>query len=290
MRLISNLVAGSQRLSVATEDLGDGIIALRLQSRWTKVIDMEVTAYIVGDLLVDTGFSHARELVLGMLDGRKISTVCCTHNHEDHTGNCPAVARKFGCNVYLYRADARWSEGVGKLLPYRRLFWGAPGPYEAEEMLPLIAGDRKQLRVVTTPGHSATHVCFFEPESQTVFVGDLFVAPGASAVLTQEDPYAHIASLLKVAALQPRRMLTGHGLDIEDPVEKLLSKANAIDKAARKACRLVDEGRRVRAVVRKVFPTGNLKDRILEALTQGEFSRANFVRAAVRRAECDEQT
>jgi hypothetical protein len=93
-----------------------------------------------------------------------------------------------------------------------------------------------------------------------------------------------VASLLKAAAMQPRRMLTGHGLDVEEPVEKLLAKASAVEKAARKAVRLVAEGRRVRSVVREIFPVGNLKDRMLEVLTQGEFSRANFVRAAIRHA------
>ena len=202
MGFVGNLIAAKQRLSVASEDLGDGIVAIRLRSRWTAMLGMEVNAYVVGDLLIDTGFAHARELVLGMLDGRKISAVCCTHCHEDHTGNCRAVARRFGCDVFIHRAEARWSEGVGKLLPYRQLFWGPPEPYDAVEMLPLVEGNGVRLKVVTTPGHSATHVSFFEPQSRTVFVGDLFIAAGASAVMTQENPYALVASLLKVAALQ----------------------------------------------------------------------------------------
>ena len=279
---INASITASQGLSVSTEDLGDGIVVLRLQSRWTRVLGFDVTPFVVGDLLVDTGFAHARPLVLGMLEGREVSAICCTHNHEDHTGNCRAVSSRFSCPVYLHRAGALWSDGVGKLKPYRRLFWGAPEPYDAQEMPPIIVGRRARLKVIPTPGHSATHVSFFEPHTGTVFVGDLFIASGASGVMPQENPFALAASLRRVAALEPRRMLNGHGLDLTEPVERLLAKAEAVETAAVEACDLTDRGKSARAITRRIFSKGVFKDTSLEVLTQGEFSRVNFVRAALR--------
>ncbi len=280
--LPSRLNAAFQQASIRVEDLGDGITAFRLHSRWTRILGFEVSFYRVGDLLVDTGFDHARSLVLEELDGLEISAICCTHHHEDHTGNAGVLAKINGCPVLVHRPEYIQTEGLAGLLPYRRLFWGVPGKFSSEVMADRIVGREVELQVVEAPGHSQTHVALFDQSSRTVFVGDLFVAPGASAVMTHENPYLLAGSLRRVAALGPRRMLTGHGIDASNPVDRLLAKADSIERGATESRRLIDEGMRPRAVVRKVFSRGGRKDRVLEILTQGEFSRLNFVRAAVK--------
>lgn len=281
--LLSRLNAASQQASIKVEDLGDGMTAFRLHSRWTRMLGFEVSFYRVGDLLVDTGFFHASPLVLQSTKGTTISGICCTHHHEDHTGNAAALAERHGCPVFVFRPEHLESEGLNRLLPYRRLFWGMPGKFNPEAMGSRIEGREATLDVVPAPGHSQTHVALFEPVSRTAFVGDLFVAPGASAVMTHENPYDLADSLRRVAALEPKRMLTGHGRDVRDPAERLLSKAKSIERAAGESRRLIEEGMPPRKVVRTVFPNGLRKDRILEILTQGEFSRLNFVMAAVNR-------
>lgn len=269
-----------QGAKVWTDDVGDGITRIRITSRWARLFGMEVTAYLVGDVMVDTGFAHVRSRVLSSLDGRRIRAVCCTHNHEDHTGNCGPLQRRYGCPVYLRNAGLRWSEGVRRLKPYRLWFWGSPGPYEAEEIPAEVVGKDRALRVLPAPGHSITHVALWEEATATVFTGDLFIAPGASAVMVQEDPYELVESLRRVAAVEPRRMLTGHGLIIEDPVPRLKAKADRIVEAAARAVDLHRAGMADREIVRTIFPTGNRRDRMIEIMTQGEFSRVNFVRAA----------
>ncbi len=279
---LSRLNAASQQASIKVEDLGDGIMAYRLHSRWTRILGFEVSFYRVGDLLVDTGFASARPLVLQALENSAISAICCTHHHEDHTGNAGALAERYGCPVFVYRPEHLDSEGLARLLSYRRLFWGKPGKFGAQAMGSRIVGRDSELEVIPAPGHSQTHVALFESVSRTVFVGDLYVAPGASAVMTHENPYLLADSLRRVAALEPRRMLTGHGIDVRNPVDRLLAKARSIERAAARSCRLIDEGERPRTVVRKIFPKGRQKDWMLKVLTQGEFSRLNFVRAAVK--------
>ncbi len=284
-RFLSRLNAASQQASIKIEDLGDGITAYRLHSRWTRILGFEVSFYRVGDQLVDTGFAHANPWVLQALEGVSLSAICCTHHHEDHTGNAGALADRHGCPVFVCQPQFLDSEGLENLLPYRRLFWGIPGEFAAEAMGSRIKGRDAELEVIRTPGHSQTHVALFEPVSRTVFVGDLYVASGASAVMTHENPYLLADSLRRVAALGPRRMLTGHGIDARNPVDRLLAKANSIEQAAAESRRLSNEDERPRAVVRRVFTNGRQKDRILEFLTQGEFSRLNFVRAAVKHGE-----
>jgi hypothetical protein len=117
-----------------------------------------------------------------------------------------------------------------------------------------------------------------------VFTGDLLISPGAAAVLTWGNPWQEVASLRRVAARGPRRMLTGHGLISEDPVTLLELKADRIEQAARRSVELMSNGSEPREVVRAVFPKGHFKDRFFEWMTSREFSRLNFVLAAVRHA------
>lgn len=248
------------------------------------MLGMEVDAYLVGDILVDTGFSYGRESLLAALDDREINIVCCTHSHEDHTGNCAAVAAAHDCAVYLRNADARWEKGEIPLKPYRRIWWGAVEEFVAREMPGVVESGGRRLEVVPTPGHSRTQVALFEAANGDVFTGDLFISPGATAVLIWEDPWSAAESLRRVAALKPRRMFTGHGLTVEDPAPRLVLKAERIEEAAHRSVELTARGLPPRQIVKRVFPSGNRRDRFFEWLTSREFSRLNFVRAAVRHA------
>jgi glyoxylase-like metal-dependent hydrolase (beta-lactamase superfamily II) len=261
--------------------VGAGIVRFRITSRWARVLGFEVSAYLVGDLLVDTGFAHARRRFLAAAAEHRIRAICCTHHHEDHTGNCRPLAEIHRCPVYIRNHGLRWGEGVRRLKPYRAWWWGAPGWFDSQEMPEVVEGSTRTLRILPAPGHSITHVALLEETTGAVFTGDLFIAGGASAVMTQENPYDLVESLRRVAAVEPRLMLTGHGGVVDNPVPRLRAKADRVEEAAAKAVDLRRRGVSEREVVRRLFPAGNGKDRMLELLTQGEFSRVNFVRAAV---------
>lgn len=273
-----------QRVRVRLDDVGNDVTRVRMVSLGTWSLGFEVSAYLVGDILIDTGFSYVRDPLMATLEDREINLVCCSHNHEDHTGNCAAVAAAHRCPVYLHHADALWKEGVRSLKPYRRIWWGRVEPFDAQEMPGIVESGGRSFEVIPTPGHARTQVAFYENATGDVFTGDLVISPGAAAVLTWGNPWQEVESLRRVAALRPRRMLTGHGLVAEDPGPLLELKAERIEDAARKSAELMSEGVTPREVVTRVFPNGAFKDRFFEWLTSREFSRLNFVRAAVRHA------
>ncbi len=273
-----------QGARVRLDEVGNNVTRIRMRSLGARLLGFEVDAYLVGDILIDSGFPYVRGPLLAALENRDIQGVYCTHNHEDHTGNCAAIAAVHDCPVYLRRAEALWDEGVRSLEPYRRVWWGAVEPFEPREMPEVIEAGGRRLRAVSAPGHSQTQVALYEEETGDVFTGDLFVSPGATAVLVTENPWAAVASLRRVAALKPRRMLTGHGLIAEDPAPLLDLKAQRIEDAARKSVELMSKGIAPREVVAEVFPRGGVKDRFFEWMTSREFSRLNFVLAAVRDA------
>lgn len=253
-----------------------------MESRWARLLGFEVNAYLFGNILIDSGFAHVERLIVEALSGYRIEAICCTHNHEDHIGNCAALASTHECPVYLRRPEAVWGEGVGDLVGYRQMWWGRPETFEPLEMPDAVESDGRLLTVIPAPGHSRTQVVLWEEATGVVVTGDLFVSPGATAVLTWENPWHAVASLRRVAALDPRRMLTGHGLVVDSPGHLLELKAERIESAARRSVALHEDGMDPRRIVREVFQRGAVKDRILKWLTENEFSRLNFVAAAIR--------
>ena len=271
-------------MRVRLDDVGNDVTRIRMQSLGAWTLGMEVSAYLVGDILIDTGFRYMREPLLAALAKREINLVCCSHSHEDHTGNCAVIAAAHDCPVYLRHADALWDEGISSLAPYRRIWWGRVDPFDAREMPEVVESGGRSFEVVPTPGHARTQVAFYEAATGDVFTGDLVISPGAAAVLTWGNPWQEVESLRRVAALRPRRMLTGHGLIAEDPAPILELKAERIEEAARISVELISQGVNPRDVVTRVFPRGAFKDRFFEWLTSREFSRLNFVLAAVNHA------
>ena len=273
-----------QRARVRQDDVGNDVTRFRMTSLGAWTLGMEVSAYLVGDILIDTGFSYVREPLLKALAGREINLVCCSHGHEDHTGNCAAIAAAHDCPVYLRHADALWEEGVRALELYRRIWWGRVEPFDAREMPDVVESGGRSFEVIPAPGHARTQAVLYEAATGDVFTGDLVISPGAAAVLTWGNPWQEVESLRRVAALRPRRMLTGHGLIAEDPAPLLELKAERIEDAARMSVELMSAGVAPRDVVKRIFPKGAFKDRFFEWLTSREFSRLNFVLAAARHA------
>jgi len=240
---------------------------------------MRASAWLVGELLVDTGFSHVTPALMSALGDRRVTAICCTHHHEDHVGGCGALQERFGCPAYLHQAGLERTEGLSDLAPYRRLWWGRPLPHDFAAYPPEVAAGGRALRLIPTPGHSATHVVLYEEATGVVFTGDLLISPGASAVMRTENPWALARSLRRVAALRPRRMMTGHGRVMDAPSAALLAKAAHIERTAEAVLDRRARGLSERRIRDELFPHGRGQDLFLTALTGGEFCRLNFVRA-----------
>ncbi|RME27263.1 MAG: MBL fold metallo-hydrolase, partial [Deltaproteobacteria bacterium] len=202
-----------------------GVTRIILESRLTRLQGFHACCWLTGDILIDAGFVKTAPLLLDFLDGKRVRAVACTHHHEDHTGGAGLVAGRHRCPVYLNRPEERFSEGLGDMKFYRRLWWGRPAEYEPEQMPERLEGDGLELVCVPTPGHSATHCAFFDPKGGVLFSGDLYIAPGATAIMSHENPYLLAESLKRVAELEPRYMMTGHGLVMKGPAGALRQKA-----------------------------------------------------------------
>lgn len=159
-------------------------------------------------LLVDAGVGDPRHLdaIAEHLAGRPLARVVVTHHHSDHVAGITAVA-------------ARWPEAVLLKSP-----WPARDATDGVLWVAIADGDDLpagdgRLRVVATPGHAPDHVCLFDPASRALFGGDLLVAEGTVVIPASDGGslVQYLASLERVAALSPSRVLPAHGPVIEDP-------------------------------------------------------------------------
>lgn len=259
-----------------------GITAIRVSNRTSRFLGMQVFLYLAGETLIDTGFSHAEFLVERVLADQEIGAILLTHNHEDHTGNTAALAQQHECPVYLRNSGLIWGEGVDRLPFYRRLCWGKVAPFEAVEMPERLNIGARNIRAVSTPGHSGTHTAFFDEPTGALFTGDLYVSSGASAVMRHENPYETIESLRRAADLEPSAMLGSHNQLLDPPAWALRRKADRMEEAAREVLRLSDSGVHPSEIAKRLFSGGRLRNLLTATLTTDEFSRGNFVRACIK--------
>ncbi len=163
--------------------------------------------------LVDAGTGEPRHLdaVEAALAGASLAQVLVTHAHVDHASGAVAIAQRFQGVRFL---KMPWAERDGRW----PVSWQPIGGDDIVD-----AGDTR-LRAVHTPGHAPDHLCFWHEESRTMFSGDLAVK-GTTVYIPPNlrgDLADYLASLERVRALKPARLLPAHGPVIDDP-EGLLS-------------------------------------------------------------------
>jgi glyoxylase-like metal-dependent hydrolase (beta-lactamase superfamily II) len=163
-------------------------------------------------VLIDAGTGDPRHLadLEAALGGASLARVLVTHAHVDHASGAPAIGSRMPSARF---AKMPWPEKD------RRYAANWEGIADGD---PIEAGDWT-LTAIHTPGHAPDHLCFWHESSRTVFCGDLAVR-GTTVVIPASsggDLAQYIASLERVLALSPLRLLPAHGPVIRDP-EKLL--------------------------------------------------------------------
>ncbi|MCB0909463.1 MAG: MBL fold metallo-hydrolase [Nocardioidaceae bacterium] len=188
------------------------------------------------DLLVDSGLGilPIRPVVLALTAGRE-PTVVLTHDHLDHMGGAheftdvgahpaesperprgslhgPTLASMLGVRdelpESLLGSDAeRWVDSDGyRLLPVR--------PSTAlEDGDSIDLGDRV-LQVLHLPGHSPGSIALLEPDTGTLFSGDVVYDDEPLDDLVRSDRPSYVASMRRLLDLDVRVVHAGHDDDL----------------------------------------------------------------------------
>jgi endoribonuclease LACTB2 len=191
-------------MSLSVEHYGD-VHRVRMASLGSRAFRLDVSAYVVRGVMVDSGFHHARRRFVQAVDAIGVRGCVVTHWHEDHAGNAALLARR-GLPVLL-RADTDLIvRSAPKIGLYRRVTWGRPPALD----VPLASFDLDGLECIHTPGHSKDHQVIWDPATHTLFSGDLWLGVRARTMHASENPYEILESLRRIAALRPERMFDAH--------------------------------------------------------------------------------
>ncbi len=144
-------------------------------------------------VLIDTGLgvSNIRKIV-GSLTELPVMAVT-THVHWDHIGG-----HRYFDNIAVHEAEKEWLS-IKFPIPQRILQDG--------DFLNL--GGR-EIQVIHTPGHSPGHCCFYEPERNYLYSGDLIYKGCLDAFYPTTDPQLFFQSIKKVREFKIDRVLPGH--------------------------------------------------------------------------------
>jgi len=187
-----------------------------------KLGPVQTNAYLLADsdtceaVVIDPGWDGRIILDEAQRNGWKIGSIWYTHAHFDHFGGAAAIAKALEPRplVGLHPADHNlWKLGGGGSLFGFKI---EPGPEPGIELYDgqILNLGTVQFTVLSTPGHTPGHCCFYCAREKVLFSGDLIFQ---GSVGRTDLPGGDYDSL--VISIQARifvlpdetRILSGHG-------------------------------------------------------------------------------
>jgi len=168
--------------------------------------DVDNNVWIVGDenevIVIDA--AHDVEKIAQGIGGRRVVAIACTHAHDDHVNQAPALSKRFNAPVLLHPAEAPlWVMTHPDRRPDEELADGD-----------VLRAGGIELQVMHTPGHSPGSSCLYAPQLDTVFTGDTLFQGGPGATGRSFSSFDTIIESIRGRLLTlpgDTTVCTGHG-------------------------------------------------------------------------------
>jgi glyoxylase-like metal-dependent hydrolase (beta-lactamase superfamily II) len=148
------------------------------------------------------------------IGGRRVSHILITHSHRDHSPAAAALKSWSGAPVYGLPDHAAPSGDEGAVDEAHDHDF-VPDVMVHDGMR--IVGEGFTITCVSTPGHTANHVCYALLEEEALFSGDHVMGWSTSVVAPPDgDMGRYIASLEKLLSRQEQLFYPTHGSPIRD--------------------------------------------------------------------------
>jgi glyoxylase-like metal-dependent hydrolase (beta-lactamase superfamily II) len=177
--------------------------------------EVDNNVWVVGDdhecVVIDA--PHDVSAILGLVGGRRLKAILCTHAHDDHVRVAPHLRRETSAPIFLHPDDRPlW------LLTHPDELWDVD---LGEGQVIEVGGTR--LVALHTPGHAPGAVCFHAAELGCVFTGDTLFQGGPGATGRSFSDYDTIVSSIreKLFVLPDETVVhPGHGEDTTIAAER----------------------------------------------------------------------
>jgi glyoxylase-like metal-dependent hydrolase (beta-lactamase superfamily II) len=177
--------------------------------------EVDNNVWVVGDdhecVVIDA--PHDVNAILGLVGGRRLKAILCTHAHDDHVRVAPHLRRETSAPIFLHPDDRPlW------LLTHPDELWDVD---LGEGQVIEVGGTR--LVALHTPGHAPGAVCFHAAELGCVFTGDTLFRGGPGATGRSFSDHDTIVSSIreKLFGLPDETVVhPGHGEDTTIAAER----------------------------------------------------------------------
>jgi len=176
--------------------------------------------YVVGKraevAVIDPGPLDDEHMValLAAIGNARLTAICCTHTHRDHSPAAAPLAAKTGAPVIGCAPLALADEGPRSDAAF-------DATYRPDRVLAdgeSISGPGWTLTALATPGHTSNHLCFALEESGALFTGDHVMGWSTTVVAPPDgDMAAYMRSLQKLHDREDRVYYPAHGPAVAKP-------------------------------------------------------------------------
>jgi glyoxylase-like metal-dependent hydrolase (beta-lactamase superfamily II) len=248
-------------------------------------VPYSVHAFLVDDMLIDTGTVYARDEFITALKDTSVRMIINTHHHEDHTGNNRIIQRMSNSSIYAHPDTLHYLENPEaiNLRFYQRFVWDWPEPSQGEPIGDCIAISDYTFNVIHTPGHCSDHICLYEPDRKWLFTGDIFCGRAVRYLRADEDFHIILSSLKKLADLNFDTMFCCLKGAVSDGKSALLSKIDYMEELKGNVMDLHAHGFSTRSIRRKLLG----REDAMFYLTGAHFSKQHVIDSILSRKISD---
>ena len=234
-----------------------------------------VHAFLVGDMLIDTGTNRVDKPFLTALTGRAINKIVNTHHHEDHTGNNGDIQERFTIPIYAHPSALPYLENprLNVLRLYQRIVWDWPKASKGTAIAAGIDAGNFHFEVINSPGHTDDHICLYEPDKKWLFSGDLFC--GTTFIyLRRDENYLQILETIKnLSKLEIDTIFCNLKGAVENGKDALQRKIKKMEQLRDHVLKLQEKGLPPRSIRQEVLG----KEDARNLITGGHYSKQNTI-------------
>ena len=243
--------------------------------------------------LVDTGMRNlGLQDLIDQIDeqGGDLQWILLTHYHLDHIGNAEALKKRYGCPVIAHVLDVPPIEDPLVLAGGK---WGYAGSgFTEQEIMKELGGERKidtskemiqkhfnfpvkvdhaisseeticlgglEIQIIHTPGHSPGSISLFNPETRSLYIGDVDYVMNPSTPWPIGDAALLMASLNRLIAIDAEFLGLGHcnaiynSWAVREYLEAMLGRCKETEQRIRNCLQLHGQ-LKVDLLAQEVFP------------------------------------
>lgn len=147
--------------------------------------------------------------------GWNLTHILLTHSHFDHVGGLAELKEEIDVPIYIHPEAVEMLQQATQSAAYFQLT--LPQPPAADKMLAegdIVEVGNLKLNVLFTPGHAPGHVCFYVPEHNIIFDGDVLFQQSIGRTDLPGGDHALLMSNIhqKLMVLPDEtHVLSGHG-------------------------------------------------------------------------------